>query len=359
MYIVHNLFRSGQRKSNLMSLNNGITIVKNPSKEILTESPINFLLSQNKSFWIKVDGEDQSRCRVITTLLHGNEPSGIQAIHKLLSDGIKPAVNLYFFIGAVESAIIEPYFDNRYLPNGQDLNRCFRNDVDNDGGLLAKQVLNFIGMLQPEAVIDLHNTTSPGESFAIAVKNTAKHQYLASLFTNKLVINHFSLGAIMEHDSTKCPIMTIECGGHNDPESVKTAYLGIENFACIENLWQAMAHTSEPLIQIYDKPFRLEYIDEGNISFGVEPNTQAALTILNNYSNQNFKHIKKGQLFAFANKNNINTFKAVVDNTHSNHVSHFFMVDDGKLIVKKDITIFMLTTNPYISKNDCICYFVE
>lgn len=335
-----------------------IPIYKNPHNSLLGETPLAFLKNINKPFWIFIEGEDQSRSRVITTLLHGNEPSGITALHKWLLFNKKPAVNMYFFIGAVRAALTEPYFSNRYLLNGQDLNRCFKSEIEGEGGALANEVLNFIYNLNPEAVIDLHDTTSPGESFAISIKDTHTHKALASIFTNKLVINHLRLGAIMEANHYGLPIVTIECGGYNDPMSVKTAYIGIERYAESEDLWHEFntGYYCDD-IKVYHNTFRLEYIQDGQISFGPQLDEASDLTILNTCSNKNFNLFKQGQVFAYTKSNNLNIFKAFIDNPNDNYVSDYFIYNQGKIIVRQDITIFMLTNNPLISKNDCVCYF--
>jgi predicted deacylase len=75
--------------------------------------------------WITIEGKDNSRQRAIVTLLHGNEPSGLKAIHRLLQDKIIPATNLGIFIVSVNAAQLRPYFSHRYLPDEADFNRCF------------------------------------------------------------------------------------------------------------------------------------------------------------------------------------------------------------------------------------------
>lgn len=370
-----------------------IPIIKNPTPDFLENNVISFLEKINQPFWIMIEGQDQSRARVISTLLHGNESSGIKALHRLLQTDFKPAVNMYFFVGAVESALIKPYFSQRYLLNGQDLNRCFKSNYSPTslfnnslpieasshalenlsllvktelngkdyqyGDLIAKEVMSFINMLQPEAVLDLHNTTSPGEAFAITVDNTAYHHRLAKFFTDKLVVNYLKLGSLMEQTRANLPIVTIECGGAEDLQAQEVAYNGIRDFSLCNNLWSDI-ETINLLknLKLYDKPMRLEYTNTGFISFGDSPCPKSDITIFNNFSNTNFKDLKKGHVFAFTKYKDLNHFKAFVDNPNHNYISHYFSLTDGHLIIQQNITIFMLTKNPEISKNDCICYFV-
>ena len=50
--------------------------------------------------WL-VPGRDRSRTRVVTTLLHGNEPSGFVALHDWLRSGPQPAVDSLLIVGNV------------------------------------------------------------------------------------------------------------------------------------------------------------------------------------------------------------------------------------------------------------------
>ena len=75
-----------------------------------------FLTRLGGPTWIVLSGRDPLRTRAVTTLLHGNEPSGVRAIFQWLRSGTRPRVNLACFIGAVEAALAQPGFAYRHLP---------------------------------------------------------------------------------------------------------------------------------------------------------------------------------------------------------------------------------------------------
>lgn len=83
---------------------------------------------------IQLLGRDGSRCRVVVTLSHGNEPSGLSAVHALLRQGIEPTVDIHIFIVNVnvDAARAQPFFSHRMLPGDRDLNRCFKAPFGND-----------------------------------------------------------------------------------------------------------------------------------------------------------------------------------------------------------------------------------
>ncbi|HCH70146.1 MAG TPA: hypothetical protein DE042_06635 [Colwellia sp.] len=73
---------------------------------------------------IDITGLKTKRCRVITTLLQGSEPSGLIVLHRWLTTGnVKelPNTNLRFIIYSVEAACVKPllskrFVDGRYQP---------------------------------------------------------------------------------------------------------------------------------------------------------------------------------------------------------------------------------------------------
>ncbi|MBQ0785555.1 MAG: hypothetical protein KBT66_15110, partial [Amphritea sp.] len=64
-----------------------IHFLHNPKPETLPENVGAFLRQLGGPTLIVVDGRDNSRCRAIATLLHGNEPSGVRAILGWLRSG--------------------------------------------------------------------------------------------------------------------------------------------------------------------------------------------------------------------------------------------------------------------------------
>lgn len=72
------------------------------------ETPEQFLHNLREPTWIILPGEDRTRARAVTTLLHGNEPSGTRAIHRWLRSGRRPVVDLHCCIASVVAAITPP-----------------------------------------------------------------------------------------------------------------------------------------------------------------------------------------------------------------------------------------------------------
>ena len=71
--------------------------------------------------WLTMQGKDESRHRVVVTLLHGNEPSGVRAIWQLLNCPPTCAVTTHFCIANLDAALKDPAFSFRHLDDKPDL----------------------------------------------------------------------------------------------------------------------------------------------------------------------------------------------------------------------------------------------
>ena len=176
-----------------------IAIWHNPQADQLGATEVEFLAILGQPTCLVIPGADSSRCRFVVTLLHGNEPSGLIAVHRWLT-GTRPApaVDIYCVVMNVEAACTSPPFSWRHLPGTRDLNRCFRAPFDDIPGKQAQSLLALIHQQGPEALIDIHNTSGMGPAFGVAVFYDRQHDALVSLFAERLVITDLRLGALME-----------------------------------------------------------------------------------------------------------------------------------------------------------------
>ncbi|MDR4484856.1 MAG: hypothetical protein R3B95_16890 [Nitrospirales bacterium] len=92
-----------------------------------------FLMKLGEPTFLWLPGLDSTRTRAVCTLLHGNEPSGVRALHRWICEGRQPQVNVLCFIGSIGAALTRPMFSHRCIPEGKDLNRCFRSPFEGPG----------------------------------------------------------------------------------------------------------------------------------------------------------------------------------------------------------------------------------
>ena len=317
----------------------------------ITDTPLAFLLQLNGLCVFDIKGSDTSRTRVVTTLIHGNEPSGFIAIHQLLQENIKPAVNIRFIISNTEAAKLSPEFSHRYLVSGQDLNRFFSNQ-DESAGIIerAQQIKQAIVEVKPEAVVDLHNTSGLSPAFGVAIDNNDQTLDLISLFTNKVILTGLRVGAIMEQNLS-APIVTIECGGAGQVQSHQLAYTGLSKFVFDTNIFDR--HASQ--VEIHQHPCRVELIANTSIAFGREYLPTADVTLRVDAEKLNDKLTPQGELIGWYKGKEELPF-TVKNEQGVEQVNAMFVLQNNCIYTKQPIQVFMATTNVDIASNDCLFY---
>ena len=74
--------------------------------------------------------------------------------------------------------------------------------------------------------------------------------------------------------------------------------------------------------------------------------------------NQNFEQLQAGTLFATKNSDKHGILN-VKSESSEDVCDEFLELQDGKLYLKKPVTMSMFTTDETAIRQDCICYFME
>ena len=295
---------------------------------------------------IHVTGEDSSRSRVLVTLSHGNEPSGLEAVHRWLRSGRKPRVDVAIVLGGVEAARVEPMFYFRMLPGQRDLNRCFGPPFADAPGQVAEAMLRYIRAQTPEAVIDLHNTSGSNPAFSVTIGDSPEQRALSGLFAEMAVVTDLRLGSLMEQDFG-CPVVTIEAGGSRDDTASRVASAGIERYFHREDVYANPAP-----VTVLEHPFRLELRPHARIDFSDRPLPARDLTVRADIERLNFAPIGTDEPLGWTSDLEALRIGTDVD------VAAFFRVRDGQLYAARPMRLFMATTRADIAAADCLFYFV-
>ncbi|GAA5140422.1 succinylglutamate desuccinylase/aspartoacylase domain-containing protein [Thalassotalea piscium] len=334
-----------------------ITYLKNPNGLTLKADYQQFLLSLSGPTIIDISGKNQEKCRVIVTLLHGNEPSGLIALHRwLTSDSWLPVpeTNIRIIICSVEAASKSPILTHRYYPGGLDINRCFNSREDDGYYLRASMLKQAITEVSPECVIDLHNTPGSGPSFAVSTIITPEVLTLTSFFCDSIILSGLKLGSLMEQNF-HCPILTIECGSANDEQSHETAFQGISQLTtccCIYHFDQKMN------VDIISKPFRLQLKHNVELSFSEHDEGNEGVTLKATIEQFNFGNARKGQMIGWVDDRGLNNFQLLND-AHEDVLTEYFTLRDNQLVCATNMKIFMATANVNVAKDDCLFYLVK
>lgn len=330
---------------------------RNPQPADIAASLPEFLNALPGPTHIELSGRDASRCRVVVTLLHGNEPSGLSAIHALLRQGIEAAVDIHIFIVNVDAARAQPMFSHRMLPGDRDLNRSFKAPFDTDPqSRLAKVLLDRWQMLVPEALIDIHNTSGLGPSFGVVTAIEPEHEALISLFTHRVVMTDLVLGSVMDLSGRFCPVVTIECGGARSEESDRTALIGLTQYVSLQGVLD-LAPSNDVIMDYFHHPLRLELLSGASVEYGNEPLLVRGVTLMPDLEQLNFNYVEPNTRLGYLTGGLTEVLQARTS-AGENRLQHFFYVNDGYLLARVRMKFFMVTNNPEIASTDCLLYFV-
>lgn len=329
---------------------------RNPRPEQLGENAREFLQRLPGPTHIHLSGQDGSRCRAMATLLHGNEPSGLHAVFHVLKEGIRPLTDLHIFIPSVYAARQGPGFVYRMLPEQKDLNRCFKPPFDDsEEDQLALTLLNSLKRLQPECLIDVHNTSGSSPSFGVTTFMDGQHDALVSLFTHRMIVTDITLGALMEISDTLCPTVTIECGGAGDESSNLMAIEGLKRYMLHENVLGA---THERMtLEFFHNPVRLELREGAEIAFGDRRLLDRGVTLVANIEDYNFGHVGEEVLLGFSS-HPLETQLSARNHRDEECLQQYFRQEGEQFYPACRLKLFMVTTNPEIARRDCLFYLV-
>jgi hypothetical protein len=328
-----------------------LTIIKDPAPGEIPARVNDFLQSLPGPVAIELSGRDSSRSRVLVTLSHGNEPSGLGAVHRWLREGRQPETDVAVVMGAVEAAMAEPLFFHRQLPATRDLNRCFNPPYKDKQGEIARAMLAYIRGRAPEAVIDMHNTSGSSAAFAVCIGDALPHQALVSHFAERMVVTDLRLGSLMEQD-VGCPVVTIECGGARDEASDVIAYDGLEKFFTTPDLYKDPRPVS-----LFRHPLRLELSPHSRIEYAERPLHDRDVTVRQDIERFNFVPLGATDMLGWVDQEGLAHLRIGSD-YQPHEVDEFFRIRDGILFPQCGMRLFMATTRPDIAASDCLFYFV-
>jgi len=329
-----------------------------PTPAQLGATAEDFLSRLEQPLCVTLAGRRPGRPRVLVTLIHGNEPSGFIALHRWLHAGVRPATDVLILVASVTAAQLDPVFSHRVLPGQRDLNRCFRPPFDLDApGHLARRMLKVIETVAPEAVVDVHNTSGSGPSFAVSINADARHLALVSLFTRRLVLTDLRLGSLMEISEYLVPTVTIECGGRLDDNAHTVAWAGIDHFLTRETLWDALP--APDAVEVMHNPVRLELTEACELAYDSAPRSDVPLTLRTDIEHHNFGVTPAGTVLGWVRGAGLRDLFIARNSARTCVLEDLVCVVGGELRTKRPLKLFMITTHPHIAKSDCLFYAVQ
>lgn len=303
---------------------------------------------------IRIPGRDSGRNRFMATLLHGNESSGVRALHRWLREGREPAVDVAAFVGNVEAALGPPEFFYRMAPGQRDWNRVFRPPFAGHEGQTAAMLLELITAMKPEAVVDIHNNSGNNPAYGVVTSTDRRYLNLVSLFAPRCVVTRLNLGTLTEATDT-LPSVTIEAGRSGDPTADEAAYQGLCRY--FESS-QLQLDQPPPDFEIYHEPLRVLLHPDVRVAFASVPVSEADLTLYPTVDNHNFVRTPAGTSLGWFSRSDAWPFVAR-DAEGRDRSRDCFEIAEGVVKTRVDMIPIMMTTSADIAQSDCLCYVVS
>jgi Succinylglutamate desuccinylase / Aspartoacylase family len=300
------------------------------------------------------------RARLVTCLLHGNEPSGYRAVVDVLRRQEQYPFDLWVLIGNVRAATQEGWFAHRYLDDQEDFNRVW-----DDGPATtrirrcASSILDELRSADLAAAIDLHNNTGHNPFYAILPTSSPEGMRLAALCADTLLLWNRRAYTLMEALANQCPAAAVECGLPDRPEGnafardVLRRFLAADGFAVSTG---EVAPVPERVVQIVH---RVTVRPEVAFTFGTELDDTTDLAVLPGLDAYNFATLPAGttigRVVPGAAMPLLATDPAGGDVTEQ----VLRTMADGRLVVVEDTTPVMMTTTVVQTRRDCLFYMAE
>ncbi len=293
----------------------------------------------------KIQG-DQDPPLFVSTLLHGDEPTGFLAVQEILKKyvGQKLPRSLWLFLGNIEAA----QHNLRHLPHQRDFNRIW-NGGSGPEHQLAQQVLDAARSKPLFASVDIHNNTGLNPYYACINKLEGPFLQLAKLFGPTMVYFTRPKEVISIAFSTICPAVTLECGKPGDAKGVRHAFNYLD--LCLNLGAKALDREDSEDEQVYHTIARIIVPPAHTINFDPEE-TSTDFTFIPDFNEQPENTILGWRRNPSAN--------LLVQNEDGEEVSGDFLHYKGEEIrLKRSVVPCMFTTNADAVMDDCLGYLMQ
>lgn len=304
---------------------------------------------------IRLAGRDRTRTRILSTLLHGNEPSGLRASLGYLRSAAVPATDVLFFFGAVGAARAAPGFAHRALPGEMDANRCWHPLRPSPQGEVARATLERLFAANAECLVDLHNNTGHNPAYGVAFEIGPAERRLVELFADRVVHTPLELGTLVEATIGSFPSVTIECGRAGDPEADAVAARGLERYLSADRL--ELARPTDDLLVLED-PIRVCVAEGVGLRFDQRSHPEVALTISDTIDRHNFERLAPGTTIGWVGVRDVWPLEAIgPDGVECSRA--IFEIAGEALRTRRAFIPIMMTTDEVVAKSDCLFYAVQ
>jgi len=320
-------------------------------ESIRGKSDIEALLTMDKPTVFHIKGRDHSRAVLVSTLLHGREPSGFRAFLKEVSQAEDYAMDVYFSVGNVAAAQIHPYFSNRDIPGKEDFNRVWVDNPRTEEQYTAAVMTEFFQVLPLFGFLDIHSYVA---------KTIPPHGVISKMdFTTKRLIQRLAptaflmdmnLGTLLERMGKKTTAVLVETGINNSAIADRNAYLSLQGFLNAMFVKEGSQRLYETTF--YHQGIQFKVREDVSVTWAKERKENYALTLREDLDTLNHTLVTEGRLFGWSDSLDVFTTNDV-----QRGVQDYFTLDKGILRMKKDVVPNFLNTEEKIMKRGGFYFF--
>ena len=295
----------------------------------------------------------------ITILQHGNEPTGFDAMQKILRkyDGKKLPRSVWLFVANVEAAAK----GMRVLDHQSDYNRAWPGTLDpgTPEARLMAQVINIVTESPLFASIDVHNNTGCNPHYGCINQLETPFYHLAALFARTTVYFRQPVGVQSLAMADHCPAVTLECGQAGEHAALEHACEFIDACLHMHHLPEhAMVpgdiHLLETVAVVKMRP----KVSFGFVGDGTGENNALDVCFRADLDKYNFGSLHKGDQLGKVGES-VGMPVTVTAGVGRDITDEIFAVSDGHLLLKKDIIPSMATLDHGVIQQDCLFYLMQ
>ncbi len=331
------------------------------SDELLAADERELLRALGGPTLVRVPGSGQSAPRAVSTLLHGDEPTGFRALLRVLQDRPQLPYDLYAFVGNVRAALASPGYATRYLDDQEDLNRVWGPSAEADGDTplraLAAEVLDRLRAAGLASLVDLHNTSGDNPYYAIVTRVQPGNVNLATLFTTRVVHWELSNGALVEALQDECVTAAVEFGIPGRPGSLDLAVDGLRRYLAADDLGEddydgEVARDHDLMAGLH----RVVVPPEVRLRFGGELGDDLDLVVPADADQHNFVEVPAGHILGHVRPSSREWPVEVIAPDGTAATERLLRIDGDRLVLRQAATPVMMTRTVEAVRKDCLVY---
>lgn len=317
----------------------------------LLDTPINQLHDFLKGpTLIHIKG-DSKKTIFISTLLHGNETSGVLALNRFLKqyENKKPPYSLCLFYGNTLAAA----HGQRHLTSQRDWNRIWSPEElpECPEKKIATQVLKIAAKLPLMANIDIHNNTGNNPPYGCVNKLAPNFLKLAHIFDEKIIYFTEPHQVQSMAFAKFCPSMTIEAGMPGEENGI---YLILKFLNKLMTIKDFTSLSSPQNLKLYHTVATVKLPMGTTVDFDDNQHSFNHYSLRRDLERLNFKDIPQDTHWGYS------TNPLLVTHFKGHQVFHdFFQLSHNHITTKSMFTPCMLTKDQTVLKSDCLCYIME